>query len=71
MGKSTLVTRRGYDNTLSRPGSAAVVKNILVARQQCETTALWAAGCQRAKAFWSGNSLRLSTQGSLFCPFGR
>jgi len=36
MGKSTLVTRGGRDSILSRPGSAAVVKNILVARQRCE-----------------------------------
>jgi len=55
MGKSTLVTRRGCDRTLSRPGSAAVVKNVLVARQRCETAALWASRMSAGKSILVGD----------------
>ena len=70
MGKSTLVTRGGCDSTLSRPGSAAVVKNnILFAAAVRKRTPRGRAGCQRAKPFWSRIALGVSTRGGLFCPF--
>jgi hypothetical protein len=71
MGKSTLVTRRGCDSTLSRP-SAAVVKNILVARRQCETTTLWAGRMSAGKSILVGEfAPAVNATQPCVCPFGR